>query len=235
MLHRFRHALYLVACVLALALPAMAQGGSGGESFLSLVFRAGGIFGWVIIACSIIGVALMIEHFISVNRNKVAPPEAVEAIESHLENNDVQAAFEYCEQNPSPLANIMAAALPKHAHGFDVMEMAALTVAEEEATKLNAKISWLSFISSVAPLLGLLGTVSGMLGAFAVIETKASPTPSELAKGIKEALVTTLLGLTVSIPVGLGFFFFKNRVIKLVLETNAIWEDLLDRFRPAAR
>ncbi len=228
--------LFLVAIAMVVtSIPALAQNAPAPnqESFLGLIWRAGGPFGIVIIISSVVGLALIIEHFISISRAKLAPPEAIETIESHLDNNDVQGAFEYCEQNPCALTRIMAAALPKHPHGFDAMETAAASVAEEEAIKLNAKISWLSFIASVAPLLGLLGTVSGMLGAFAIIETTTNPTPSDLARGIKEALVTTLLGLVVSIPVSLGFFYFRNKVVKLVLEMNAIWEDLIERFRPA--
>ena len=218
----------------ALTLPLLAQGDEAGEesqSLLKLIFTAGGIIGWVIIALSVVGLALIIEHFISVSRDKLAPPESIETIESHLDNNDVQGAYEYCEQNPNYLTNVMAAALPKYSHGFESMEQAAVDVGEEEAVKLHAKISWLSLIGNIAPLLGLLGTVSGMLNAFGVIEKSQNPNPAELAKGIKEALVTTMLGLVVAVPVTVGFFFFRNRVVKIVLEIAAITEDLLDRFR----
>ncbi|MAG31572.1 MAG: hypothetical protein CL908_11860 [Deltaproteobacteria bacterium] len=214
-----------------LAVPVMAQDG-GDESMLGLIFRAGGVIGYVIIALSVVGLALIIEHAISVSRDKLAPPDVIETIESHLDNNDVQGAYEFCEQNPNYLTNVMVAALPKVNHGFDSMEQAAQDVGEEEAIKLHAKISWLSLIGNISPLLGLLGTVSGMLTAFGVIETSVNPNPAELAGGIKEALVTTMLGLVVAVPVMIGFFFFRNRVVKIVLEIAAISEDMLDRFRP---
>jgi biopolymer transport protein ExbB len=216
-----------------LAIPVYAQtADAGDESLLSLIFRAGGVIGYVIIGLSIVGVALIVEHFINVSRDKLAPPEAIDTIVSHLDNNDVQGAYEYCEQNPNYLTNVMAAALPKAPHGFDSMEQAALDVGEEEAVKLHAKISWLSLLGNIAPLLGLLGTVSGMPKSFGVIERSVSPNPADLAKGIKEALVTTMLGLVVAVPVMVGFFFFRNRVVKTVLEISAITEDMLDRFRP---
>lgn len=227
--------LWRLALVFAvLALPALAQDGetAEAESLLSLIFRAGGAIGYVIIGLSVIGLALIIEHAISVSRDKLAPPDVIETIESHLDNNDVQGAYEFCEQNPNYLTNIMVAALPKVSHGFDSMEQAATDVGDEEAIKLHAKISWLSLIGNIAPLLGLLGTVSGMLKSFGVIETSANPNPAELAKGIKEALVTTMLGLVVAVPVMVGFFFYRNRVVKIVLEIAAITEDMLDRFRP---
>ena len=226
--------LWRLALVFAvLALPALAADGEKeAESLLSLIFRAGGIIGGVIITLSVVGLALIIEHAISVSRDKLAPPDVIETIESHLDNNDVQGAYEFCEQNPNYLTNIMVAALPKVSHGFDSMEQAASDVGEEEAIKLHAKISWLSLIGNIAPLLGLLGTVSGMLTAFGVIENSTNPNPAELAGGIKEALVTTMLGLVVAVPVMVGFFFFRNRVVKIVLEISAITEDMLDRFRP---
>jgi biopolymer transport protein ExbB len=222
----------LVFGLLALPVVAQATTPAEGESLLKLIFRAGGAIGYVIIGISVVGLALIIEHAISVSRDKLAPPDVIETIESHLESNDVQGAYEFCEQNPNYLTNVMVAALPKVNHGFESMEQAASDVGEEEAIKLHAKISWLSLIGNIAPLLGLLGTVSGMLNAFQVIETNPNPNPALLAKGIKEALVTTMLGLIVAVPVMVGFFFFRNRVVRIVLEITAIAEDMLDRFRP---
>lgn len=209
-----------------------ATGAPKDETMLELIFRAGGIFGYVIIFCSIVGLALLIEHAINITRDKSAPPEVIETLESHLDNNDVQGAYEFCEQNPGHLTNIMAAALPKAPHGFDSMHQAAADVAEEEAIRLSQKIGWVSLIGNLAPLLGLLGTVSGMLAAFGIIERTLNPTPSQLGGGIKEALVTTLLGLVVAIPLSVGYFYFRNKVTRIVLEVAAIYEDLLDRFRP---
>lgn len=223
----------LAFCVLAL--PLLAQEDAPAqveESLFKLIFRAGGVIGMIIIGMSVVGVALIVEHAINVTRDKLAPPEAIEELEGLLDNNNVQEAYDFCEQNPGYLTNVMAAALPKLSAGFDSMEQAAADVGEEEAIKLHAKVSWLSLLGNIAPMMGLLGTVSGMLSAFGVIERSTSPNPAELAGGIKEALVTTMLGLTVAIPMMVGFFFFRNRVVKIILEISAITDDLLDRFRP---
>lgn len=217
-----------------MAIPALAQGETQAEpqSWLDLIVVGGGPIGLIIIGLSVVGMALIIEHAINVSRDKLAPPDVIENLEQMLEANNVQEAYDFCEQNPGYLTNIMAAALPKLNHGFDSMEQAAHDVEEEESIKLHAKISWLSLIGNIAPLLGLLGTVSGMLQAFGTIERTANPSPSELAGGIKMALVTTMLGLSVAVPVMVGFFFFRNRVVKIILEIAAVSEDLLDRFRP---
>jgi len=232
-----RKALHLTTRIsfvfLVLAVPAMAQEAQvETQSFLDLILKGDGTIGWVIIFLSVVGLALIIEHAINVSRDKLAPPDVIEHLESLLDAQNVQEAYDFCEANPGYLTNVMAAALPKLSHGFDSMEQAAHDVEEEESIKLHAKISWLSLIGNIAPLLGLLGTVAGMLRAFGKIETTQNPSPSELAGGIKMALVTTMLGLTVAVPVMVGFFFFRNRVVRIILEIAAITEDLLDRFRP---
>ncbi len=198
-----------------------------------LFIQGGGTIGYIILLCSIVGLALGIEAGITITRKKLAPPEVVDQLRAHIENKDFQAAFDLCEQNPCYVTNVMHAALPKVEHGFEKMEEAAGGVAEEEAVRLHTKISWMGLIGSVAPLLGLFGTVQGMIVAFETIEMTAAPKPSELAVGIKVALVTTFQGLMVAIPVTVLFFYFRNKVVGIVLDMSAIIEDLLEPFRPA--
>jgi biopolymer transport protein ExbB len=108
-------------------------------------------------------------------------------------------------------------------------------VSDEEATTLFQKISYLSLIASVAPMLGLLGTVGGMIEAFNVIAAmEGMANPADLAAGISKALITTLTGLIVAIPVLSFYMFFRNRVIKLSMEASAISGELIDRFRQPA-
>jgi biopolymer transport protein ExbB len=103
---------------------------------------------------------------------------------------------------------------------------------EEEAIKLQQKIGYLSLIGNIAPMMGLFGTVTGMIAAFQTIEAMGSAvTPSDLAGGISQALVTTFLGLFVAIPTMIAYFFFRNKVIRTTLEIGAIADDLVERFR----
>jgi len=192
-----------------------------------------GIVGYLIILLSIIGVSLIIEHFVSIRRDKLAPPEIVDELETLLEEGNYQEALELCESEHNPLTNVVAAALPKINSGFDAIEQSLAEVGEEEAVKLHQKISWISLIGATAPMWGLLGTVIGMMKSFNVIAAKkGAADPSDLAAGISEALVTTMLGLFVAIPMMSFFFYFRNRVIKVVLEIGAILEELFERFRP---
>ena len=196
------------------------------------LLTGGGAIGYVLLFLSVVGVALIIEHFINVRREKVAPPELIEEVEQLLNDEQYQEALELCESEPNFMTNVMAAALPKLEHGYDSMEQAAHDIADEEATKLHAKVSWLSLLSAIAPMLGLLGTVWGMIGAFDQIAKLSAPEPADFAQDISLALITTVLGLIVAIPMMVGFFYFRNKVTRIVLEISAITEDLLDRFRP---
>ena len=106
---------------------------------------------------------------------------------------------------------------------------------DEESIRLNQRIGWLSLISNVAPMMGLLGTVSGMVTAFNTIASSGGQaSPAELANGISQALLTTMFGLIVAIPVTAAFAFLRNRMVKTIIETGAIIEDLFERFRPSA-
>lgn len=197
------------------------------------ILKWGGIVGGVVILMSIAMVALTIEHFVSIKRDKIVPPECIDEIEALFEEEEYQEALEYCESEPNYLTNMLAAALPKLNAGFDVMEEAMVDAAGMEAVRLHTKISYLSLIANLAPLCGLFGTVLGMVGAFnEIVRLGPAVTPKDLAGGVQSALITTLFGLVVAIPAIASYFFFRNRVVKITFELKAIGEDLLERFRP---
>lgn len=195
----------------------------------------GGTIGWVIVAVSVVMLAMVIEDAVTIRRDKLHPPDLTEEIDALLEAGDFQEAMELCEAQPNMLTNVIAAGLPRLSHGFDSMETSMTEMVEEEALKLHAKVGWLSFIASVATMLGLLGTIQGMVVAFRVIAaTKGQADPSQLSDGISAALITTLQGLIVAIPSSFFFTFFRNKIVRHTLEVAAITEDLIDRFRPKA-
>jgi biopolymer transport protein ExbB len=195
------------------------------------LLTGGGTIGFILWGLSVVGIALIIEHIINVRREKVAPPEILDDVEQLLNDEQYQEALEVCEGEPNYLTNVLAAALPKIEFGYDSMEQAAHDIAEEEAIKLHSKVSWLSLLSAISPMIGLLGTVWGMIGAFEVIAQSSAPEPKDFAGTISLALITTVLGLIVAIPMMIGFFYFRNKVTRIVLEVGAMTEDLLDRFR----
>ncbi len=205
---------------------AFAQEVKKNKSMLDL-FKSTGFVGWMIVGCSIAGTALVIEHMINLRREKLAPPDFTGEVEALINEEKFDEAVELCDEEHGYYATISAAALRmRHAgyeHMIDGLEMAA----QEEAFKLNAKISYLSLIGNVAPLLGLLGTVTGMIASFQEIERLKSPTPGDLAKGVYESLVNTTMGLFVAIIFLTLYFIFKNRVTKMTLSMNLQAVDML--------
>jgi len=206
---------------------------SGNVTF-GQIFKNGGAVGWVIIGLSVVGLALIIGDFVEMRKEKLIPPDLIDEIEALFEAGEYQEAIELCEAEPNYFTNVVAAGLPKMNATFNAMEKALQETGEEEAIKLHTRLSWLSLIANVDPMLGLLGTVMGMIQSFNVIaSTKGQADPAMLSGGISAALITTMLGLIVAIPISAGFVWLRNRVVKHSLEISAVVGDLFERFRPA--
>ena len=201
-------------------------------AFLTDVVDNAGVIGGLIVVMSIIAGALIFENFMSIKREKIAPPDLLDEIEALFDGENFQDAVELCEQEKNYLTNVVGAGLSKLGHEFETMQTSIREMQTEESVKLFQKIGWLSLISAIAPMMGLFGTVTGMFRTFgAIAAAGGSVSPAQLAGGIKAALVTTMLGLTVAIPVGIAFFVMRNRVIRTSTEVNALTEDLFERFR----
>ncbi len=191
-----------------------------------------GLIGYLIIVMSMIALALIIENFMNMKREKLAPPDMIDELEALFDEENFQEAAELCEQEKFYLTRCVGAGLSKLGHPFETIQSTVREMETEEAVKLFQKIGWLSLISATAPMMGLFGTVTGMFVTFGTIAAAGgSVSPAILAKGIKMALITTIFGLTVAIPVGLCFFMLRNRVVRISTEVNAIAEDLFERFR----
>ncbi|MBC8330083.1 MAG: MotA/TolQ/ExbB proton channel family protein [Planctomycetes bacterium] len=231
-----RYLAYAFAGWLASAADLLAQSEAASDAPASKVgiFEAigsGGPIGFTIIGVSVVAGTLIVEHFMSIKRDKLAPPEAIDEIEELLQEGNYQEVLEYCEAEPTFFTNVVAAGVRKLGYPYAAVEKSIEEMEDEESVKLHQKIGWLSLISSVAPMMGLFGTVVGMVGAFGVIATEASPEPRMFAGAIQLALITTVLGLTVAIPVTAFYTFFRNRVTMLSIEIGAMVEEMFERFR----
>ncbi len=191
----------------------------GGKSWLEL-FEAAGTVGWLLLFVSIGGTALVIEHCTSIRRDKIAPPDLVDELEALIEGENYKEAIAVCEDDKGYLSNIIGNALRMRHAGYEEMIGVLEQSAAEETFKLQAKISYLSLLGNVAPLLGLLGTVTGMIASFQVIEKLKAPTPKDLAVGVYESLVNTTLGLFIAIIFLTSYFVFKNKVTSMTLSVN---------------
>jgi biopolymer transport protein ExbB len=230
---------YTLVGLFLLAAPALAQEAATTAAepeplTVGKLIADSGIFGWLIILLSVVALALVIENFVSLKRDKLAPPELIDEIQALFDEDQFQEAMELCENEPTFLTRVCGAGISKIGHSFEVIEKSIEEMGDEEAVKLHQKIGWLSLISNVAPMMGLLGTVSGMVLAFHTIATSGGQAnPADLADGISQALLTTLFGLVVAIPVTGAFAYMRNNLIRSVIEVGAIVEDLFERFRPA--
>ena len=202
-------------------------------AFLTDVVDNAGVIGGLIVVMSIIAGALIFENFMSIKREKIAPPDLLDEIEALFDGENFQDAVELCEQEKNYLTNVVGAGLSKLGHEFETMQTSIREMQTEESVKLFQKIGWLSLISAIAPMMGLFGTVTGMFDTFGTIAASGgNVSPAKLAGGIKGALVTTMLGLMVAIPATAAFSFLRNRLVRSTIEVGAIVEDLFERFRP---
>ena len=201
------------------------------ESYLSWMIRASGLFGFLIMLLSFIMVALVVMNFLQVRRDNLLPPAFIESFEQKLAQKDYQGAYETAKADDSFVARVLAAGLSKLNRGYDEAIEGMQEVGEDENMALEHRLSYLALIGTIAPMLGLTGTVQGMIMSFRVIATSTQqPKPSELADGISTALFTTIEGLAVAIPAVVFYSVLRNRVARLVLEVGMISEGLMSRF-----
>jgi len=226
------------ACVIAAtSVSALAQDGAvatedSGDLTIGKYLEYGGVVGYLILLCSVVMVALIIEHCVNIKRDKIVPPEVVDELEALLQEQEYQEALELCETEKNFVTAMVGAALTHMEHGFDEMRDAATMAAQAETSKLNTKISYISLLANIAPMLGLFGTVFGMVGAFTeIVKLGPAVTPKDLASGVQQALITTVDGLMVAIPCITFGFWIKNKVNQICDELSSIGFDMIERFR----
>ena len=210
--------------------------GEGKSVSLWQVIKWGGLIEWIIILCSLVAMTLIIEHFINIRFGKAMPEELVATVSGMMQNRQYSEVLALCRAQPCFFADVLAAGLQKLRHDFTAVQEVVADTIDRQGIALHAKISYLSFISSTCPMLGLLGTVWGMIRAFNKIAYhQGLGRPKLLAEGVSQALITTATGLVVAIPVMAFFFFFRERVNRIILEVETVTTDLFEVFRPTRR
>jgi biopolymer transport protein ExbB len=212
-----------------------ADGAGGGTQQTTMLELIGAGLGWVwgpiFLILSFIMVAVIMMNILQLRRDSLLPASFIELFEQKLQAKDYQGAYDTARADDSFVARVLAAGLGRLNRGYEEAIEGMQEVGEEETMSMEHKISYLALIGSIAPMLGLLGTVQGMIDAFSVIaSSETSPKPKDLAQGISTAMVTTLAGLIVCIPAMIAFSLFKNRMARLVLEVGVVSEGLMSRF-----
>jgi biopolymer transport protein ExbB len=204
--------------------------GSPPRSFLEIIHE-GGACGYVIIALSIAALAVVIEHIITVRRSTLMPVGLAEEVHQLIGQGNAAQAEQQCKLRPSFLGYVLSAGLAEFRMGYPAVEKSMEEASQEQAARLFRKIEYLSVIGNLAPMLGLLGTVWGMIEAFMEFERTPNPQVSQLAPGIYKALITTVMGLVVAIPVLGMFAILRNRVDELVAETVLLAEHVFSQYK----
>ena len=235
----------MAAVVLLLMAPAvMAQDAEGDDvktqSFFSIIWRAttGSVIGFVdifLIFCgSIAGIALIIEHALTIRRDIMLPELTVAQVKTMFDERRFREALGFCQNDPSYVASVVHAGLIEAANGYSAMEKAMGDASEERSARLFRKIEYLNLLGNITPMLGLFGTVYGMMEAFSTIAAKGgTANPADLAHGIMIALFSTFLGLFAAIPALTGYAIFKNRIDQFSIEATLVAEELLANFKPS--
>jgi len=179
--------------------------------------KAGGWLMWPIIACSVIAMAIVVERLWIYRRRRVLPTNLVAQIWQLHQKNQLTAAHIQTVRKSSPLGRILAAGLMNRMHPREFMKEAIEEEGRQVVHELERYLNTLGTIANISPLLGLLGTVIGMIKVFAAITTSGVGNPSVLAGGISEALITTAAGLSVAIPAVIFHRYLSGKVDRIVL------------------
>jgi biopolymer transport protein ExbB len=181
-----------------------------------------------IVLCSVVVLAIVIERSISLRRKRIMPAGLLEQVRRYWYRGDIKAALEWCDEHPVTIARVLKAGLTRHEAGPDEIEKALEAAGQFEANGLSSNVRGLGVIANLAPMLGFLGTVTGMIKAFQAIAAAGTSNPSLVASGISEALLTTAAGLLVGIPSLALFHFFRGRVDRFVTEMEEIALELVE-------
>jgi len=188
--------------------------------------------------CSFVLLVFVFERTIALRRGRVIPRPFVRRLLEQIREGQLsrEAALELCEKNASPVAEVFGAAISKWGRPAVEVEQAIIDTGERVANGLRRYLRLLNGITTISPLLGLLGTVLGMISAFnAIASADAMGRPELLAGGISEALLTTAAGLTVAIPALIAYLFFAGRVDRLIIEIDALGQQLVGLIAADAR
>lgn len=227
---------------LMLAMPTAAQVDSGGDeaptverNYFDFFVVKGGYIAFGLILLSIVTIALTIEHCLSIRRATIVPPEAIEYAKALIEEKKHVEAVKHTAEDPSMLGYVVHAGLAEASAGYTAMERALEESLEERSAKLFRKTEYLHIIGNVSPMIGLFGTVTGMILLFAEIHASdAFPGARVVAEKIAVALITTFWGLAVAIPALSIYAVFRNRIDVLTAECALAAEHIVAVFKPGA-
>ena len=193
------------------------------------MIEQGGAILWVIMGLGFIALVMTVYFFIMVTPKREVPPSFQKRALSQMRAGDLRGAYQMCEGRDELVVNVVRAGLKMSGHDRYVIQDAMESEGERGATALWQKISWLNNIGVIAPLLGLLGTVWGMIQAFSAIALDDAQVKGvSMAYSVSKAMITTAAGLVLAIPVLLAYYYLRGRVIKIIAEVEGISSEVVE-------
>lgn len=232
--------------VVTLSVPnvALAQGEAAAETaaateqnaLSAFITNLGPIYFTLFLIMSFIFVALLVLGILAVRKASFVPTDLIQGVDESLQGGDPQAAVDLVRADESFLGQIVSEGLSKLSAGKPAALEQMQIAGEDEAMKLEHKLSYIALIGNIAPMVGLLGTVHGMIESFGKIANSTqTPKPSELAGGIQTALYTTMVGLVLAIPAIVAYNLLKTRLQRMIASAGKEGEAMMDRFAEVVR
>ena len=213
--------------------PTKTQSHSG---LIVVIWRSGwfGVMIWLmLLVCLVVAVALVVDSYLSIREKQISPTAVVENVRTAIEQGDLVKAMEHCKHNPGPLSKILLAGFNNVEEGFEVIQDSVSVAADIESEKMLSRVTYLSVISNTTPMLGLIGTVQGMIYAFGTLGTTQAGAAQQamLALNISHGLWATAVGLATAVPATIYFFYFKNKATRIILGMEALTLDIIKSLR----
>jgi len=207
------------------------------KNLLSWAFHASGPIGVFLLFLSIYFTALVIRLFMELRVSEAVPALLVDKLEAAIRDRKFQDAYDVCKDNDSFLARLVRAGIANLPNGRTEARDAMQTTTEEIVTSMEMKISYLAIIGTLGPMIGLVGTIWGMIMSFQEIATAAGaqPKPEKVAEGISTALFITLEGVSLAVPAIFFFAFFRNRIAQMTMEASRVADRTINSLVAAAK
>ena len=200
---------------------------------MSVILGSGwlGVVLWLaLFGCGVAAIYFAVDCSILIRPQKIMPEALIANVKAAMAEGDVMKALKSCETEPGPMANILSAGFSHVEEGFEVIQESIGAAADLETERLMQRLTWISVCSNLAPMLGLLGTVQGMIMCFDTLAT-GSPDVGALALAISQALWTTAAGLAVAIPAITFYYSIRNNANRLILRMQAMTVELIKDLR----
>jgi biopolymer transport protein ExbB len=198
---------------------------------LDLIEKSGPVF-YALAFCSLIATAVIIERTIALRRSRVLPRQIIDLVEAVQPGKDLSLPLEICRRNPGVFSDVMRAGLENADRDWEVMRDAVIDAGRQETPTIERHLFWLQTVAQASPLLGLLGTVFGMIRMFSSVSLQGLGDPQVLSRGISEAMLATAEGLCIGIPALVAYNYFTSQAERLIAEIEAHASRLVSRLRP---